>query len=89
MPPEGSSGDRRARAVWLPGLLTLAVWSVFFVTQFIVIVAFIVIALVAVGLSMPEWRRAIAAILWAAFALSCICVPLLLLAIAQAIGSLQ
>jgi hypothetical protein len=89
MQPEGLCGARRARTVWLPGVLTLALWAVFWSTPFIVIIAFIVILIVAVGLSIPEWRSAIAAILWVLFALSCVCVPVLLLAIAQAIRSFQ
>jgi hypothetical protein len=58
-------------------MLTLAAWGVFlWWAPLMVIVAVPVIALLAAGVKIPEWRLAIVVILWAAFVLSCICIPL-------------
>jgi hypothetical protein len=90
-PPTGvgrAGREWQSWTVWLPGLLTLTVWCVFFwYAPFIIIVAMPAIALLAAGLRIPEWRPAIAVILWLAFALSCICIPLILYAIDHAINA--
>lgn len=87
LPPARAGTESQSWTVWLPGLLTLAGWCFFFwQTPFFIIVAMPVIALLVAGLRIPGWRPAIAITLWMAFALSCICIPLLLDAIAQALN---
>ena len=60
VPPAREGRAGQSWTVWLPGMLTLAAWGVFFWwAPFVVIVAVPVIALLAVGVKIPEWRLAI------------------------------
>jgi hypothetical protein len=79
----------RAWTVWLPGLLTLAAWGLLWGTPLFVVAAVMVTGPLVAGLAIPGWRRGIAIILWAAFALSCVLIVLLLFALAAALSGLN
>jgi hypothetical protein len=65
----------------------IAAWGFFlWPTPFFIVVAVLVIGLLWAGSGIPGWRPVIAVTLWVAFVLSCICIPLLLSAIAQALN---
>ena len=87
-PWSGRAGTQlRSWSVWLPALLALVPLGIFWWAPGIILLAVPIIVLAWMGVRVPEWRLAIVVILWVAFVLSCICVPLLASMIANSINS--
>ena len=86
-----ADGEPRLWIVWLPGLLTLAIWSLYLVlfhfSAIPVCALSLWVALLAVGTAVPKCRLTMTAIFWVAFGLTSIFSVLYVLAVAAAFSN--